>query len=92
MIIDIATSPTPRVLALVAAGRSDRLISGELGLSKNIVFEIVKAEPSDVSLIVRLGGFRSFVATTANGEDAMIPDLPALASEREGSTQTGSSA
>jgi putative DNA-invertase from lambdoid prophage Rac len=32
----------PRVLALVAEGRSYRLISRELGLSKNTVFEIVK--------------------------------------------------
>jgi putative DNA-invertase from lambdoid prophage Rac len=32
----------PRVLALVAAGRSYRLISRELGLSKNTVLEIVK--------------------------------------------------
>lgn len=32
----------PKVLALVAAGRSYRLISRELGLSKNTVLEIVK--------------------------------------------------
>jgi DNA invertase Pin-like site-specific DNA recombinase len=32
----------PKVLALVAAGRSYRLISRELGLSKNTVAEIVK--------------------------------------------------
>ena len=32
----------PKVLALVAAGRSYRLISHELGLSKNTVLEIVK--------------------------------------------------
>ena len=33
---------TPKVLALVAAGRSYRLIARELGLSKNTVLEIVK--------------------------------------------------
>ena len=32
----------PKVLGLVAAGRSYRLISRELGLSKNTVLEIVK--------------------------------------------------
>ena len=32
----------PKVLALIAAGRSYRLISRELGLSKNTVLEIVK--------------------------------------------------
>jgi putative DNA-invertase from lambdoid prophage Rac len=32
----------PKVLALVAAGRSNRLIARELGLSKNTVLEIVK--------------------------------------------------
>jgi putative DNA-invertase from lambdoid prophage Rac len=32
----------PKVLALIAVGRSYRLISRELGLSKNTVFEIVK--------------------------------------------------
>jgi DNA invertase Pin-like site-specific DNA recombinase len=32
----------PRVLVLVAAGRSYRLIARELGLSKNTVLEIVK--------------------------------------------------
>ena len=33
---------TPKVLALVADGRSYRLIARELGLSKNTVLEIVK--------------------------------------------------
>jgi putative DNA-invertase from lambdoid prophage Rac len=32
----------PKLLALVDAGRSSRLIGRELGLSKNTVFEIVK--------------------------------------------------
>jgi putative DNA-invertase from lambdoid prophage Rac len=36
----------PKVLALVAAGRSYRLISRELGLSKNTVLEIVKRNRS----------------------------------------------
>jgi DNA-binding CsgD family transcriptional regulator len=33
---------TPKVLALVAEGRSYRLIGRELGLSKNTVVEIIK--------------------------------------------------
>jgi putative DNA-invertase from lambdoid prophage Rac len=44
----------PKVLALVAAGRSYRLIGRELGLSKNTVAEIVKrtrAEQSPTSLV-----------------------------------------
>ena len=45
----------PKVLALVAAGRSYRLIGRELGLSKNTVAEIVKrarAEPSPANVEV----------------------------------------
>jgi putative DNA-invertase from lambdoid prophage Rac len=37
----------PRVLALVATGRSYRLIARELGLSKNTVAEIVKRERAE---------------------------------------------
>jgi hypothetical protein len=38
-----------------------------------------------------MGGFRSFVATAANGEVAPIPDLPALTPEGGGSPLSGHS-
>jgi putative DNA-invertase from lambdoid prophage Rac len=63
----------PKVLALVAAGRSYRLISRELRLSKNTVLEIVKRNRSDVSL--------------TNGEVAPKPAItvPAYGADLSGS-------
>jgi putative DNA-invertase from lambdoid prophage Rac len=56
-----STRLAPKVLALVAAGRSYRLIARELGLSKNTVAEIVKrkrAEQLKASPLNVPGSFR----------------------------------
>jgi DNA invertase Pin-like site-specific DNA recombinase len=48
----------PKVLALVATGRSYRLIARELGLSKNTVAEIVKRKRAEQPEANPLGSSR----------------------------------
>jgi hypothetical protein len=53
--------------ALVATGRSYRLMARELAVSKNTVLENRQAERRDVSSMVRLDGEQSFTVTYRGG-------------------------